>query len=154
MDQKITLSSGKILTIQKTSFENSSRLLRLILKEVQDAGLNFDDSMLVEGFSKKDLLDFVKEGNGVLDTLFNSAINVITSEPLEDVIFECASRSTWGDCKISKQLFDDEEDAIGDYFEICFYVAKEHILPFFKNLSMTSKSIQKLTGKLKSPSQE
>ena len=155
MEQRIELNSKNVLKIQRMSFSHATKLLRIILKEAQKAGIKFDDSMLSSGnILNKDLSELMKGEKGILDTMVNSLINAVTSVDLEKMIFECAERSTWNDEKINTSLFDENEEAISDYFEICFHIVKEHLRPFFKNLGTLSGLIQKVKRTSKSQKQK
>ena len=117
--KEIKLTSGKVLRITLSPFTLAKDLFQALLKELR--GVPFHPS-------EDQFEDFYKN-------IFTSSFS---SKEVERLLWGCLSRCTYGpgnvdDPKIDESTFDDEE-ARGDYIEICIAVARENVLPFVKSL--------------------
>ncbi len=58
----------------------------------------------------------------------------LSSERIEEKLWACMARVTIDGVKVTPDLFE-SADHRADYFDVCFEVAKENVLPFTKSLS-------------------
>lgn len=124
---KIKLVSGKELDITLAPFEDSKSLYAACAEEVK--GLKVDPDQSVD-------INFLKD-------IF---LTGIFSKKIEQALVKCMSRATYAGLKIDKDTFE-EEEARGDYMQVCFEVARANISPFTKNLSALWSDIKKVIPK-------
>ena len=108
------LPSGSELKITVGSFAESKALYQAILEEAKDLKMDAQAEVDVNLF--KDLF-----------------CTMMSSKKVESALWGCMRRVTYNGLKITESTFEDVE-ARQDYFEVCFEVAKENILPFTKSL--------------------
>ena len=89
------------------------------------------------GFDKK--LNRVGYGKGFYDGFLDKFIDVLisadTSEDFNKALFKCLGRCVYDEFHaITPQFFDDNPEAIEDYYEIVAYCVKVNLTPFFKSL--------------------
>ena len=65
--------------------------------------------------------------------LFSLIMAMDSSFEVFDAAFRCLSKSTYNEVRITKELFEIEENRI-DLYEILFYCLKVNVYPFFKSL--------------------
>ena len=99
--------------------------LKLGLKEGQTIGNMFD-------------LELTDE---VLNTAKDGILTLLSSQEIEDVLWECFPRVLYNNQKITKNLFDDEK-ICGDYLEICKNVLGENLRPFQSSLESLFPSLR------------
>ena len=108
------LESGAELKISPASFAEARALLQAILEEAKalkvDADTEIDVNLL------KDLV-----------------CTFLGSKKVESALMVCARRATYNGSRIDESTFEAVE-ARADYFEVCYLIAKENIMPFTKSL--------------------
>jgi hypothetical protein len=114
MNKSVQLPSGAKLVITVSPFAVSRALYQALLEELK--GLKLDPKAEIDVNLWKDL--------------FCSALS---SKKIEACLEECMKRATYNGRKIDSDTFEPVE-ARGDYFDVCFEVAKENVLPFAKSL--------------------
>jgi hypothetical protein len=118
---KKTMPSGAELEIALAPFQDAKTLCKKVARELKTIKMDgkeeiFDDKMNINPMLIKDAL-----------------LTVIDSEEIEEAISVCMKRCTYKGVRIDKDSFDSEESR-GDYFQVCYEVAKENLLPFMKGL--------------------
>ena len=68
-----------------------------------------------------------------LNTVKNGAFTLLSSQEIEDVLWECFDRCLYNNKKITKSLFDEEQVA-EDYLEIAKEVMVLNLAPFRRSL--------------------
>ena len=79
----------------------------------------------------------LKEGDNMkaLDKFIDVLISADTSEDFNKALFKCLGRCVYDEFHaITPQFFDDNPEAIEDYYEIVAYCVKVNLTPFFKSL--------------------
>jgi hypothetical protein len=111
------LISGAELRITPGAFGESKALYQSYLEELK--------ALKMEA---KTELDF----NFYKDVI----LSALASKNFEACLYVCMRRCVYKGKRLENvdEVFEDLE-ARGDYFEVCFEVAKENLLPFLKNLS-------------------
>jgi hypothetical protein len=112
--ETIKLISGAELKITLAPFVDSKNLYQVFLEEVKDVKITSD----------------MEIGPGLLKDMI---CTLMSSKKFELVLNQCMKRATYNSLKIDENTFE-PVDARQDYFEVCFYVAKENLLPFTKSL--------------------
>ena len=113
--KKIILSSGSTLEITIGSFVESRDLFQALMSESLPIKFNDDQDININMFK---------------DILFTA----LSSKKVESALWVCLKRVLYNKEKVTESIFDNNEDARADYLEICFYVTKENVFPFTKNL--------------------
>lgn len=125
---RITLSDGKELVVQIAPFELGYKLTKAVNRVIQKAGIKLDDSVM-----KLDFSDF-KMSPAVMVPLANMFLAAMEDDSLEEIFWACANHCTYDGLRITKQLFNDNIDVRGVYYQIKVNVLKENLLPFFPSL--------------------
>lgn len=126
---KTTLKSGAILDITRSPFTIGHRLFKTVLKELKGVNLKLG---LKEGQTLGSLFE-LELTDEALDTAKNGILTLLSSQEIEDVLWECMIRVRYNDKKIEPSLFDDEKIA-EDYLEIAKEVLLVNLAPFRKSL--------------------
>ena len=126
---KKTLTSGAILDITRAPFVTSHRLFKTILKELKDVQLRLGlkGGQTLGGVFDLELTD------EAIDTVKNAFLTLLSSQEIEDCLWECFERVTYENKRLDKKLFEDEKIA-GDYLEIAKEVMLFNIAPFQQSL--------------------
>jgi len=125
---RITLSDGKELVVQIAPFEIGYKLTKAVNKVIQKTGLKLDESIL-----KLDFSDF-KLSPAIMVPLAEMFLSAMEDDSLDDLFWSCANHCTYDGLRITKQLFNDNIEMRGVYYQIKVNVLKENILPFFPQL--------------------
>lgn len=120
----IEMPSGAKLEITLAPFSDANVLYKKIARELKTVKVNA--GMDIENMD----VNFIKD----------LMLTAIGSDEIEDAIKTCMKRCTYKGVKIDKDTFEPEE-ARGDYFQVCFEIAKENLLPFLKGLFAQLKDI-------------
>lgn len=128
---EITTQNGqKRLRINCATTKEVKELKRVILKELTKHPLG----LKLLG-NDKDFLDKEVDFSGVLEFIKNVVISIDTSEEFDSAIYACLSHCTYDNTRaVNEQLFDDNETAREDYYEIVFACIEENLKPFIKSL--------------------
>ncbi len=102
-------------------FKVAKKLYRTIARELESVDVELD-SLNLQDLAGKDINVFK-----------NVILRVISSEAIEDAIWECATHSTLDHAKITPDLFEVEEKR-ADYPIVAWEVTRHSLSPFFKNL--------------------
>lgn len=133
---KELLNSGAYVDITIAPVKLGYSLLQAVIREFKRDGIKFeisadDDILNIGGLFKKDPAKF-----------FDNLLNVVTSDNVVDVIFQCAKSCIYEKNgvkqKIDWELFDDENNR-ADFFEVMFIIAKKNLSPFFPKARTQSK---------------
>lgn len=143
---KMTLNSGAVLDITRSPFTISHKLFKTVLKEMRNVNLRLGlkDGQTLGNLAQLELTD------DALNTAKDGIVTLLSSQEIEDVLWECMPRVLYNNKKITKELFDDEK-ACEDYIPIAKEVLGFNLLPFrksleslFPNLRLEQKSTEDL----------
>lgn len=126
---KITLRSGATLDVTRSPFVIGHKLFKTVLKELKDVNLKLG---LKEGQTIGSLFE-LELTDEAINTAKNGILTLLSSQEIEDVLWECMARATYNNKKIDRVLFDDE-DIAGDYLEVAKEVMVINLAPFRKSL--------------------
>jgi hypothetical protein len=126
---KVTLKSGAILDVTRSPFVISHKLFKTILKEMRGVTLKLGlkDGQTLGNLAELELTD------DALNTAKDGILTLLSSQEIEDVLWECFERCLYNNKKISKNLFDDEK-ICEDYLEVCKEVLGLNLAPFKQSL--------------------
>jgi hypothetical protein len=82
-------------------------------------------------------LDFAKIAGKDINSIKNAIFQLLSSDALEAVVFQCMERCLYDGQKITRQTFEPEQ-ARGDYLPIAWEVIRFNLSPFFSGLSFPS----------------
>ena len=119
------LKSGAVAELSMASFAVSARLFKAMANELKLVDVD------IEG------VDLSKVQDMDLNAIKNAILQLLGSDQIEKYLFDCMARCTYQGQKITTATFDTEE-ARGDYLPIALEVIKLNVLPFFKNLDLSS----------------
>lgn len=125
--ETIELPSGHKLGLAVAPFKSASKLRRVLAAELLSVNLDVDVSKLSLE------MDVSKLDARGLNTLKNLFCKLLSSEAVENVVFECAARCTLEGKKIDPALFDDET-LRADFVPVAQEVMKLNAAPFFASL--------------------
>lgn len=117
-----TLASGAELVLHLADFKNSTALNRALMNAASKANMDID------------IGDIKSNGMSALADLAPMFMTIAGSEEVEDAIIGCLNRSTWNNSRISVELFDDNPNARGDFYEIAIECVKFNSQVFMKAL--------------------
>lgn len=127
---KMTLKSGATLDITRAPFVISHKLFKTVLKELKEVNLKLG---LKEGQTLGNLLE-LDMTDEVLNTAKNSIFTLLSSQEIEDSLWECfGGRVLYNNKKVDLKLFDNEKIQ-EDYHEIMKEVMTANLSPFRKSL--------------------
>ena len=123
---KQLLKSGASLEVTVADIKTGYRLFTAIVRAFKMHGIELT---IRKEFDLKELLT---DNQGAL---INGLLDVITSETVHDVLFECGQRAVYfskdgKQAKVSEDLFENVEYR-ADYFEVLKIIAIENLRPFF-----------------------
>jgi hypothetical protein len=134
MNTKKELKSGAFLEIQMSSHENCMDFITCLANELKKVDLKLDD--LKEGFNT--------EISDIFNPIKNLFLNLLTSKDIKNCLEKLFSKCLYNDKKINNDLFDNDIKARGDYFIICWEVARYNLSPFLpKNINLDFASFLK-----------
>lgn len=147
---KMTLKSGAILDITRSPFVISHKLFKTVLREMKGVSLKLG---LKEGQTIGGLFD-LQLTDEAINTAKDGILTLLSSQEIEDALWECFDRVLYNNKKITKNLFDDEK-ICEDYHEVCKNVLGENLKPFQNGLvslfpALRLEKIVKSTENLKS----
>lgn len=126
---KMTLKSGATLDITRSPFVVGHKLFKTVLKELKEVNLKLG---LREGQNLSNLFE-LELTDDALNTVKDGILTLLSSQEIEDALWECMLRVTYNDKKITRNLFDDEA-ICEDYLEIAKEVMVANLAPFRKSL--------------------
>jgi hypothetical protein len=124
MNKEVVLSSGAKLEITICSFQVCNSLVKALLKQAKN--------IKIEGDMELDLKEAIKGGQ--YNFFKDIVCSLISSDEIESLLFKCFERCLYNKKKVNADLFDNDIDARGDYFEVAWEVGKFNVSPFTKNL--------------------
>ena len=125
-----TKGNNAKVTINPASLNKAFKLKSLAEKAILKQGLN--------------LFDILGKGEISYEDVFGLAMAVDSDIEVFDACFECLDKSIYNGVKITKDVFEDEENR-GDLYEVLFYCLKVNVYPFFKSLLSTFATNNPLT---------
>lgn len=126
-----TQNGQKRLVVNCATTKEVKELKRVILKELTKYPLGL--KILNNGVGA--LLDKEVDFSGIIDFIKNVIINIDTSEEFDSAIYACLSHCTYDSTNvINEQLFDNNEKAREDYYEIIFACIEANLKPFMISL--------------------
>lgn len=134
LPETITLPSGGVLTLKEAPFEVSMRLLKTVAKELTNVAtglkldLNFSDPNAIAKMIGQDL---------PLDVIKNAVCQMVASDALEGVLYECLGRCLYRGSTITRESFEPRDNR-QDYLLVAWEVIKHNLAPFFAGLSSKS----------------
>lgn len=126
---KKTLKSGATLDITRSPFVIGHKLFKTVLREMKQVNLKLG---LKDGQTLGSLFE-LEITDETLNTAKDAIFTLLSSQEIEDVLWECFERVRYNDKKIDKTLFDNEQIA-EDYLEIAKEVMGANLSPFRKSL--------------------
>lgn len=123
---KQLLNSGASLEVTVADIKTGYRLFTAIVRAFKLHGIEIT---IRKDFNLKELLtDNQSE-------LINGFLDIVTSETVHDVLFECGQRAIYfakdgTSAKVTEELFEKVEYR-ADYFEVLKIIAIENLRPFF-----------------------
>jgi hypothetical protein len=131
------LESGAVLDLSMCSFEEGTRLMKAVAREIR----NVQVSLGAKGESDVFKMEM---GNEAMNTIKNIVMSLIASDDIESALWPCIERGTYTadgiTRKINRDLFDGEK-ARGDYIPILKEGLIFNLTPFFKSLASLVKDI-------------
>lgn len=152
--KNVTLQSGATLDIQTANFATGTKLIKIVARELKTVNVDI-------GLGDGKLEDFFKMNfnkDGLLNTFKDAIFQLIASDALDQVLWECLDRClyTKGDIlklRITRDMFDKNDDIKGDFYPIAKEVLVANLAPFFPSLlSKLSTAVAKVTSDQKSES--
>jgi hypothetical protein len=142
-----TLASGSSLACDIAPWQVAARLRWQLAAELKKVNLDFTagivQALLIaaaepdKSKAKSQVLAAI--GGEDLNTVKNLMLQLVGSPDLEGIIFECLSRCTLNNVKITMETFE-SEGARADFYEAALEVLKTNITPFFGRLLSTLRS--------------
>lgn len=123
---KMTLKSGATLDITRSPFVIGHKLFKTVLKEMKGVSLKLG---LKEGQTLNNLFD-LEITDEVLDTAKDGIFTLLSSQDIEDVLWECFPRILYNNKKVDSKNFFDDEKTCEDYLDICKNVLEVNLKPF------------------------
>jgi len=127
-DPRITLANGKELVIRIAPFELGYKLTKAVNRIIQKNGVKFDESILNIDFSN------FKVTPAFMVPLANMFLSAMEDDALDEIFWACANHCSYDGLRVNRQLFSDDIDARGVYYQIKLCVLRENLLPFFPSL--------------------
>ena len=125
-----TQNGQKRLVVNCATTKEVKELKRVILKELTKYPLG----LKLLG-NDKDTFNKEVDFSGVFEFIKNVIINIDTSEEFDSAIYACLSHCTYDSTNvINEQLFDNNEKAREDYYEIIFACIEANLKPFMISL--------------------
>lgn len=135
MAKIVDLPSGAKLEITLAGFEEGEALTSAVAKEIEgiklSSNINFSE-MTADTPMTGELLDVIK----------SLVARVLYSKEIKSVLWQCMSRATRNNIRVTKEMFDDEK-VREDYIPIMREVLIYNLTPFFKNLGSLFTGIAK-----------
>lgn len=123
-------NTGNRIVINPAPYKTVLNLKRVLLNEIKNNSIGLKVSKDTNNIYEKSI-DFT----GCIDFIKNVFIGAETSEEVEKALNECLAYCTYKTTyKISPALFDSEQDAREDYYEIVISCIEENLKPFIKSL--------------------
>jgi len=122
---EILLKSGAVLVVNMAPFSSSNKLLKVIMRELKTVDLELEN------------LDLAKIASQDINTLKNAVCQLLSSDALEQAVFECMGKCTYNGSRIVKDTFE-PDDARQDYLPCAWEVIKANLRPFFSGLDLSS----------------
>ena len=94
---KVTLKSGAVLDVTRSPFVISHKLFKAVIKELKNVDLELGQSL--GATFELDLTD------KALNTAKNAICTLLSSQEIEDCLWECFPRCLYDNKKITKNLF-------------------------------------------------
>lgn len=89
-----------------------------------------EKAILKQGIS---LFEVLGKGEITYEDVFGLAMAIDSDTDVFDACFDCMDKSIYNGVKITKEVFEDEENR-SDLYEVLFYCLKVNVYPFFKSL--------------------
>lgn len=124
---EFTTASGVEAKMNAADFLSSMKLKKAILRAAKESNIDLVN------------LDFSNLKGTALNSILQAILEADSSDDVEDALFKCLGRCTYGGIKITRDIFDNIDPEIaksarGDYYELVFHCLKENLLPFFQPL--------------------
>jgi hypothetical protein len=124
---EFTTAKGVEVKINMADFITSMKLKKAVVEAVKDSGIDIAS------------VDLENLKVGAIDSILQVILTADCSDKVEEAIFKCLSRCTYGGQKITKDIFDNTDsekakEAREDYYEIVIACLKENLNPFFAPL--------------------
>lgn len=136
---KKDLPSGAILEASMCSFEEGTKLFKAVVFEMESINLDFGNADLKQMFEQE-------VNSGMINTLKNIIARLISSERVEECLWQCMKRSRIDNQHITKELFEKVE-LRGDYVVLLKEILIFNLSPFFKSLTSMLQDILKVNIK-------
>lgn len=142
MNTKKRLKSGAELEITMASFRDSKKLVDVIAKELKNNDID------IKTLNLESEID-----GGIINSFKNIFLGILINPDITEALNKCFAKALYNNKKITEDLFDNDEKARGDYFIICWEVARYNLAPFLNGIDLslikgvfpklTTQSIQK-----------
>lgn len=134
---KKTLKSGATLDITRSPFVVGHKLFKTIAKELKGVDVKLG---LKEGQTLGNLTNF-EVSDEAINTVKDLFCTILSSQEVEDILWECMIKATYNGQKINRELFDNDQ-AAEDYLEISKEVMSVNLIPFQKSLASLFPNMQ------------
>ena len=125
---KKTLDSNAVLEVTLAPFAIGHKLWKAVAKEVETVDVSLGSKVA----SLQSVFD-AEVTDQMLNTIKNIISRVLSSEKIEEVLWQCMERATYNGVKITQDTFEDVK-ARGDYLIVAKEVLWFNLVPFVRNL--------------------
>lgn len=127
---KEQLKSGNFLEVQISSISIGYRLFQAVVQEFKKSGTAFNIDL-----QNDDITDFIGLFSKNPSVFLNGLADIITSEKVMSIIFECGNRAFYEvngiKQKVTMEAFEDPNHRL-DFFEVLYKIAIVNLAPFFQ----------------------
>ena len=124
--EKITLKSGRELSLAVAPFASANKLRKEIVRELRQVKIDTE----IASFDIKKIAATELDAK-TINTLKDAVCQLLGSDTVESAMMECAGRCLLNGQKINQATF---EDAREDYLVVAWEVIKLNVAPFFADL--------------------
>lgn len=136
---KKKLESGAEIEIQMASWEISNRLLKAVMRELEAVKISLGIKENLKSLAELDV------NEDFLNTIKDVAARLISSDAVEDVLWDCYKTVIYKGNRITKRDVFDPPENREDYLPIAKEVLVYNLSPFFKSLGSMWSGISKNT---------
>lgn len=126
-----TQNTKSRVVINPAPYKVVTNLKKVLLQEIKNNVIG----LKISGDSNN-VLEKTIDFTGCIDFIKNVIIGADTSDEVNNAIFDCLKYCTYNTTeKINEELFDKNQEAREDYYEIIISCIEENLKPFMKSLA-------------------
>lgn len=126
-----TQNTKSRVVINPAPYKVVTNLKKVLLQEIKNNVIG----LKISGDSNN-VLEKTIDFTGCVDFIKNVIIGADTSDEVNNAIFDCLKYCTYNTTeKINEELFDKNQEAREDYYEIIISCIEENLRPFMKSLA-------------------